>query len=198
MGEKLIFAAGILFCLIAITTALLGGLFARYVSTGAGSDSARVAKFGDLTLTETGDFVDDAGMIIPGNNLNKAAVVHFSGSEMATVVFVEVIFPQNTWETTDNEQFAYGGLSWSIDSDWDCLTSDLYEGNHRYVYYQILDPHATLEDEIISGSQIIVSEEITKDTIDGLGNAKLTFQASVIQSGGFNTLMDAWAAADTK
>ena len=61
MGERLLFLAGILFCLILITTAMLGGLFARYTTSGSGSDSARVAKFGTLTLTETGDFDGTAG-----------------------------------------------------------------------------------------------------------------------------------------
>lgn len=49
LGEKLLFFAGILFCLILISTAMMGGLFARYVSTSTGSDSARVAQFGELT-----------------------------------------------------------------------------------------------------------------------------------------------------
>lgn len=44
-GEKVMFLAGILFCLVLITTAMLGGLFARYASTEDGADLARVAKF---------------------------------------------------------------------------------------------------------------------------------------------------------
>ena len=44
-GEKMIFFAGVLFCLVLITTAMMGGLFARYTTIGSGSDEARVAKF---------------------------------------------------------------------------------------------------------------------------------------------------------
>ena len=45
LGERLIFLAGIFFCLILITTALMGGLFARYTTTSIGGDNARVAAF---------------------------------------------------------------------------------------------------------------------------------------------------------
>lgn len=44
-GERLMFLAGTLFCLVLITTSMMGGLFARYTTTGSGSDSARVAKW---------------------------------------------------------------------------------------------------------------------------------------------------------
>lgn len=45
LGERMMFLAGILFCLVLITTALMSGLFARYCSTAEGRDTARVAKF---------------------------------------------------------------------------------------------------------------------------------------------------------
>ena len=44
-GEKLMFLAGAMFSLILITTAMMGGLFARYLSTGDSQDAARVARF---------------------------------------------------------------------------------------------------------------------------------------------------------
>ena len=67
-GEGMMWLAGVLFCLVLITTSMMGGLFARYITSATGSDSARVASFGDLTLTETGDFdgtENKKGMIIP-------------------------------------------------------------------------------------------------------------------------------------
>ena len=47
----------------------------RNISTFAsGSDSARVITFGDLTLTETGDFYEEGKlMIIPGVDLKKGS-----------------------------------------------------------------------------------------------------------------------------
>ena len=45
IGERLLFLAGGMFCLILITTAMMGGLLARYISTGESEDAARVAAF---------------------------------------------------------------------------------------------------------------------------------------------------------
>ena len=49
-GQTMIFIAGALFCLMLISVSLLSGLYARYISTGSGDDTARVAKF-DVATT---------------------------------------------------------------------------------------------------------------------------------------------------
>lgn len=202
-GEGMMWIAGVLFCVVLITTAMMGGLFARYITSATGSDSARVASFGDLTLTETGDFdgtENKKGMIIPGVPLTKDATVTFTGSEMATVVFVEVIVPEDTWETADNRAFSYGGMSWSVASGWEYLCSDEYaEGKTRHTYYITLEPNTELDSEqIVADGTICVDEGITKDNITGLANAELSFRASVIQAGGFKTVEEAWAAMAAK
>lgn len=202
LGTILIRVAAGLVILTIISLYLLSGLFARYVSSDQGSDSARVATFGNLTLTETGDFDgtdSKKGMIIPGVPLTKNATVTFTGSEMATVVFVEVIVPKDTWETADNKAFSYGGMSWSVASGWEYLTKDLYDGKDRYVFFKILEPNTQLSGEkIVEDGVISVSEEITKANIGSLGNADLTFRASVIQAGGFKTVQEAWTAMAAK
>lgn len=202
LGSILIRVAAGLFILTMISIYLLGGLFARYVSSGHGSDSARVAAFGNLTLTETGDFdgtENKKGMIIPGVPLTKDATITFTGSEMATVVFVEVIVPKDTWKTTDNRAFSYGGLSWTVASGWEYLDRDQYAENDRYVFYKTLDPNTELNNEkIVKDGEIFVSEEITKAAITGLANGDLAFRASVIQAGGFKTVGEAWAAMAAK
>lgn len=198
LGEKLIFLDGVLLCLVMITTALMGGLFARYVTYGTGSDSARVAKFGELTITETGDFDGTAvkkGMIIPGVDLTKNAAVDFEGSEMSTYVFVEVILSDN-WERADNTFSAGSHLSWTMADGWIYHTEDTYNGNKRYIYYQELEPNAVLTAApiIADGGKITVSPGITKAQITALGNTAISFRASVIQSGGFETAGEAWTA----
>lgn len=45
--------AGILLALVLVTSCFVGGTFAKYVTEGTGSDSARVAKFG-VTVTANG------------------------------------------------------------------------------------------------------------------------------------------------
>ena len=202
LGAILIRVAAGLFILTIISIYLLSGLFARYVSSDQGSDSARVATFGNLTLTETGDFDgtdSKKGMIIPGVPLTKDAVVTFAGSETATVVFVEVIVPKDTWGMADNRAFSYGGMSWSVASGWEYLTKDLYDGKDHYVFFKILEPNTQLSgEEIVKDGVISVSEEITKANIGSLGNADLTFRASVIQAGGFKTVQEAWTAMAAK
>lgn len=202
LGSILIRVAAGLFILTMISIYLLSGLLARYITAGHGSDSARVATFGNLTLTETGDFdgtENKKGMIIPGVPLTKDATVTFTGSEMATVVFVEVIVPEDTWETKDNRAFSYDGLSWSVASGWEYLNSDQYGGNNRYIFYKLLEPNTELNGEpIITDGKIYVDENITKANIAGLDNAALSFRASVIQAGGFQTVEEAWAAMAAK
>ena len=202
LGTILIRVAAGLFILTMISLYLLSGLFARYVTAGQGTDSARVATFGELTLTETGDFDgtdSKKGMIIPGVPLKKDATVTFTGSEMATVVFVEVIVPENTWEMANNREFSYGGLSWSVASGWDYLTSDLYGGKTRHVFFKTLEPNTQLNGEkIVKDGEISVSDEITKTAITGLANGDLAFRASVIQAGGFKTVQEAWTAMAAK
>lgn len=47
-------AAGLLFALVLITSCFVGGTFAKYVTTGNGGASARVAKFG-VTMSVAND-----------------------------------------------------------------------------------------------------------------------------------------------
>lgn len=47
-------AAGLLFALVLITSCFVGGTFAKYVTTGSGHESARVAKFG-VTMSVAND-----------------------------------------------------------------------------------------------------------------------------------------------
>ena len=187
IGEKLLFLAGVLFCLILITTALMGGLFARYVTTDTGSDSARVAKFGNLTLTETGDFVGDTqktGIVIPGVNLNKKVTVSFDASEVATIVFVEV--DASGWTVVNNLFMKGTLLSWTLADGWTYLPGT------EYVYYKELPPNTPLSADIIRDGIITVSKDIKKANVQELKNLNLTFRASVIQNDGSLTPATAW------
>lgn len=79
LGTILIRAAAVLFILTMISVYLLGGLFARYVSTGQGGDSARVAGF-DVRVTGPGSVnvevstEDPARMDITLDNRSEVAV----------------------------------------------------------------------------------------------------------------------------
>lgn len=192
LGEKLTFLAGILFCLVLISTALLGSLFGRYVTSAAGSDSARVVQFGALTLTETGDFTGDTqktGIIIPGVDLQKDVRVTFEASEVATIVFVEVTAPD--WEVSGSSFSKKDGLlHWTLADGWTHLPDT------QYVYYRELPPNTGLTAQIIKDGTIFVSDAITESNISDFADLSLTFQASVIQNDGSLTPAEAWARLD--
>lgn len=189
-GEGMMWLAGVLFCLVLITTSMMGGLFARYITSATGSDSARVATFGDLTLTETGDFVESDGTktakIIPGVDLSKKVTLSFEASEVDTIVFVEVSAPG--WDTPDNQNFTKDThLNWSMADGWNYLPGT------QYVYYRVLDTNTALTDvDIIRDGVIHVSKDIKESNIQSLDKLNISFQASVIQNDGSLTPETAW------
>ena len=184
--------AGVLLCLTLFSTHFTGGLFARYVSRDSGSDSARVIQFGDLTLTETGDFKNGEAFVIPGVNLTKNATVTFAGSESATYVFVEI--EADGWTiSSDKKLFSIGTnlLSWNIAEGWNYLSSD----GSSHVYYQLLIPNTPLDTAIIaSGGQITVSDNITKQYLATMPSVTIDLRAAVVQVGGFDSVEAAWAS----
>lgn len=197
-GEKMIFVAGILFCLVLITTAMMGGLFARYTTTGTGSDNARVARWGQLTITETGDFGTNGSfpaMIIPGVNLDKDVTVSFTGSEMAAYVFVSLDLSDHWNVADDGYAFtaANGGITWKVDKDqWTYLPGS------SYVYYKILQPNTTIDNipvlaELADGCEITVVSTLSDTYVASMTGSKIDIQASVIQAGGFKNVDEAWA-----
>ncbi len=192
--------AAILLCLTLISIHLTSGLYAKYISSASGNDSARVIKFGELTLTEEGDFYEgNKLMIIPGVALTKKATVSFSGSESATYVFV-VITPSK-WSTTDNKTFSLmsngkTAMQWNVAEGWLFLKSD----NGTYIYYRELTPNTELiaTDIIAENGKIAVSNQITKSEIQVMTGISIKLRATVVQSGGFENPEAAWNSVAAK
>lgn len=191
--------ACVLFCLTMISIHLVSGLYAKYTTSSGGSDYARVIRFGNLTITESGDFCTDGKlMIIPGVDLKKKALANFDGSESATYVFVEVMLSDH-WSTTDNRTFSILSgtnvlMQWTVADDWTYLT----KGTGTYIYYKELAPNTSLSTGIIKGEKVTVSENITKDKITGMTGIYIKFRADVVQSGGFENAAAAWASVSSK
>ena len=171
---------------------MIGGMFARYSTSAAGEDSARVAKFGEIRLEETGDFVEGTNkmLITPGVPIKKAAKVSFSESEVATYVFVEVKLSQG-WTAVNGEFSFKNKLTWKIDDGWMQL------GESTNVFYRQLAPNEALDAGIIKNNVIEVKKELTKNEIDTL-TITVSFQASVVQSHGFADAAAAWASLQAK
>lgn len=200
--------ACVLLCLTLISINLTGGLYAKYTSSGSSPETARVIKFGDLTLTETGDFVEGGStmMIVPGVDIQKKATVYFAGSEAATYVFVTVVLSSD-W-TPDSETApkvftlpipgadGIPGMSWTVADGWSFLQKGI--GND-YVYYLELAPNEKLEGrDIIKDGRVTVSDGITRFQIDAMTGITVTFRAAVVQSGGFESADAAWESLSKK
>lgn len=208
--------ACILFCLTLFSIHVTSSLYARYTVSSLGEDSARVITFGQITLTESGDFYEENGkdmmMLIPGVDLKKTAVVDFDGSEAAAYVFVEVNLASTKMKWTKSEDHTFSLmngskmlLQWSVDTaaGWNFLKQD---ESGAYIYYMELAPNTKLTKvDIIKGKDsnaedgiLIVSPEITKSEMKAMTGISITFQATAVQSGGFADATAAWQSIAAK
>ena len=193
--------ATLLFCLTLVSVHFTSGLYAKYSVSDSGRDSARVISFGDLTLSESGDFYENNSlMIIPGVNLTKKATVDFAGSESATYVFVEIV-PSDGWQETYGYTFSYISndkiaMQWSVNEYWELLTDE----NGIYVYYRALVPNTALEgvDIIADNGRIFVSDQISKSELGSMVNISIKLRAAVVQAGGFANPEAAWNSVAAK
>ena len=190
--------ACILFCLTLISVYITGGLYAKYTVSSNMPDSARVMRFGDITLTETGDFQQDGTLIIiPGVDLTKKACIDFDGSEASTYIFTEITLSSDWIPNADNSGFAVKNgeklpLEWHVDSSWSFLKS---EGN-TYIYYMELSPNSTLTEKniIADDGRIYVSNLITKKEIADMNSISIQFRVTAVQSDGQKTPAEAWGS----
>lgn len=193
VGGIILRAALVLFVLILLSIHLMGGLFAKYVSSASGHDSGRVIKFHELSVEETGDFVGDYQFtFIPGVDLKKSIKVAFGGSEAATIVFVKVDAPG--WTTQNGRKFtdSQGQLSWSVADSWTYLPTN----DGAYVYYITLTPNKNLPaTEFIQGGVVQVSEEgEALEIYSKYPPTSFTVTAYAMQSNGVNSVAEAWSA----
>ena len=194
-------AGFILLCLTLFSMHFTSGLYARYISRDSAEDSARVIKFGELTLKETGDFVKDGtpvkAVIIPGSDLTKKVTVSFTGSESATYVFVKVTL--NKWYYSDGDSCYYIGtslLKWTPntgENKWTKLPD-------KDVYYVELKPNEVLSelDFIADDGLIEVSSSIEKSAFVSLDGMLIQLQAFAVQSNGFESVEKAWESISVK
>ena len=196
------FIAGILFCLVIFSIHFTSGIYARYSTTAEGNDSARVASFGELKITETGDFNNEGkkAMLLPGVDLKKDVEVTFEKSEVATIVFVEVRVSRN-WGflLPDYKEFYFNDndVQWQIADGWDVLEeASVVESETRvFVYYRKVPANEELgtvdviKDGIIKVSTDLTRKEMPEDIFE------IDIRAAAVQSGGFASIAEAWQKA---
>ena len=140
----------------------------------------------DITLTET---TGTSYKIIPGTDITKNPKVTVKGGSEACWLFVKVeeVGAISTI-TTDPVHYA-------IDTGWAQL-KDKDGKDVSGVYYRLVD--AVDNDtafNVLKDNKIIVSGELTKETINGYAvqQPTLTFTAYAVQKENITTAADAWA-----
>lgn len=189
--------ACVLLCLTLVSIYLTSGLYARYMSSATGNDSARVIQFGNITLTEEGSspMYDGEFVIIPGVDITKNPIVNFEGSEAATFVFVEIELSSH-WETDNQRDFTAlnGGVTWSVNSTWKHHISI----GTKHVYYVELSPNNALENQaVIVDGKIKVSSSVTASDLATLADMSIDLHATAIQANGFASAAEAWNLIST-
>ena len=165
---------------------LTGVTFSKYVTRSSSGDSARVARFGALQITES----DSASAFVPGVNIYKDTSVFMDTTEVATYVFLTVAV--TGFSTDGNGKFWYIGsekIYWNIADGWTKLD------NTGLVYYREVSPHADAQSfGIIRNSYIYVSSYLTEVDFNGYVAPTVAFKAYMVQAGGFTSAADAWGS----
>ena len=195
------FIAGALFCLVIFSVHFTSGIYARYSTTAEGNDSARVASFGELKITETGDFDNEGkkAMLLPGVDLKKDVEVTFGKSEVATIVFVEVKVSGN-WEVSlSAKDFSFRGsdVQWQIADGWTVLNEASAVGSKTsvFVYYREVPANEEFGPvDVIKGGIIKVSTDLTRKEMPE-DIFEIDIRAAVVQNGGFASVAEAWQKA---
>lgn len=151
-----VWTAALLLCLTLITTSLTCGMYARYTTGGTASERARVAKFGQLSLTMT---EIENEKLLPGvtSTVVLDPLVSMTESEVAVVVYVDVTLPKNSgWSyKPGRKSFSCGPVLWTVAEDWTYLE----EQNKTYTFYHILAPGESLSDQqVVEGGGMTVPQ----------------------------------------
>ena len=222
-GNRLFRTSVMLLALALFSTMFMLGLYARYRTSGSGDDSARVIKFGELFVTETGNFTPNGNansfIFTPGVSLKKAVRISFGGSESATYLFAVVTTTSNPETSTDLWKVSSDGLNYAfyVDSteilsfsadlsqntstgkSWTYLPAG--SGNGTYVYYMALNPNTQLQNQgLIANDTVTVSPTIPPKGYGdpALKNISVNVTAYVVQANGFDSVAAAWASVGKK
>lgn len=129
-GSILMRVAAVLLCMVLGSFYLMGGMFARYATTGTGSDSARVAKF-DVKVTGSEDVTVDCAESSEGTY----KITISNESEVAVTYDIDVTYNAVVGVTHKLEQefgtLAVGAtnaenpgvLTFTV--DWDTITENM-------------------------------------------------------------------------
>ena len=138
--NKMMRLASLLLVAVLLTTSIIGGTFAKYVTTAEGSDSARVATWGfkaedsEIALTDLFETAYDknvqgaADVIAPGTTNSAPFAFKFEGQEAAPeVAYTFVVSTDGSSIAADIENNA--NIQWKLDTNewgtWDEMIADI-------------------------------------------------------------------------
>lgn len=149
-------AAAIMLCLTLLSVCLTCGLYARYTTNGSGAEKARVAQFGQLSLTMD---AAEGVKLLPGSikSVTLNPKVTMTASEVAVAVYVYVSLPEgSSW--TYNEaarSFSCGPILWTVAEGWIYLENE----GQTYTFYRFLKPgDALTEEPVVQGGTMHVPQ----------------------------------------
>lgn len=105
--NKMMRIASILLVAVLLTTSIISGTFAKYVTTGSANDSARVAKFG-VEVTATGSLFDKTYKKVADGNTPGGTTTESTDNTVLTVESSDKVVAPGT-KNTDGLTFAFTG-----------------------------------------------------------------------------------------
>lgn len=176
----------ILLCAVLISAHLMGDIYARYVTESDGGDSARVIRFGDLTVTEE----NNALMVAPGATLRRQSYVSFGGSEAQSFVFVKISADEVwAWNVRKLEAVSDGITlaALEVDSGWTWLKNG--------VFYRELSPNEAIDKApVFANDGKTILPAIAMEKLAALENTSVSVEVIAVQANGFESVQVAWSA----
>lgn len=187
----------LLLCAVLLSSYAISGLYARYISEESGADSARVIRFGDISIIEPND---NNLILTPGVTSQNRVMVDFKGSESATYVFVIIDAPN--WTYTSNNTLKIGNLvTLSVMNDWTYLKKE----ETSFVFYKELAPNTVLNQVELFAEQAdgvrgaaVASNATAQELAELNGKVSFSVKAIVVQSIGFENVTEAWNSVKAK
>lgn len=193
----------VLALVLVVAVASVGGTIAWLTDTTSEVKNTFTVGNINIDLTETwntdtnndGKYDAWVGKIIPGTDLVKDPTVTVSANSEACWLFVKVT--EQNWPVCLEDDGQTLKVRYEIDASWTALDATNYPG----VYYrevpannadQTFDVLKTLESDGATKYTVIVSEKLTKNEVDAMGDPTLTFKAYAIQQSSFATAQAAW------
>lgn len=172
----------VMLVLTMVTSCFVGGTFAKYVTSGQGTDSARVAKFGvaitangeafatsyaaaDTTATSIATTVEATEKVVaPGTKGNMASMVLSGKPEVAVKVSYEGAFDISSNWTVDGVFYCplvitvgeteINGANFSKETDFETAVNGAFKN-----YWKEYEPGTDLSEEAVKNNSLGVSWE---------------------------------------